>query len=203
VKQFRTPYFFRWIFHQRVWGFSHHDNSVYLTFDDGPTPNCTKWILDILDQHKVKATFFCVGENAKKHSELLELIVSKGHGIGNHTMHHEKGTKTKKTSYLESVEEASKHVDSNLFRPPYGRIPMPYAKALRKKYKIIMWTWLSYDYDPKVSPSDILNRAKDIKSGDILVLHDNNKSFKKLQEVLPELIVLLKKKGLQFATISA
>lgn len=202
MKQFRTPYFFRWIFHQRVWGFSRHDNAVYLTFDDGPTPECTNWILEILEKHNVKATFFCVGANAQEHVKLMELIVSKGHAVGNHTMHHEKGTKTNRTSYLESVEEASKHVDSTLFRPPYGRIPMPYTKAIRKKYTIIMWTWLSYDYDPSVSPSEILKRAKNIKAGDILVLHDNNKSFEKLQEVLPELIQLIKKKGLRFEAIS-
>lgn len=203
MKQFRTPYFFRWIFHQRIWGFSHKTNTVYITFDDGPTETCTPWILDLLAEKKIKATFFCVGSNVQKHPELLQRILSEGHSIGNHTMRHEKGTKTNKHAYISSVEEASALISSNLFRPPYGRIPMAYTRHLRKKYRIVMWTWLSYDYHPDVSAETILARARTIKPGDILVLHDNQKSFEKLQVVLPELLTLLEQKGLRCAPISA
>lgn len=203
MKQFRTPYFFRWIFHRRVWGFSRQNNTVYLTFDDGPTPECTHWILDRLAEKDIKATFFCVGANAKKYPELMDRMKREGHAIGNHTMRHEKGTQTHKIDYFRSIEEASEFVPSHLFRPPYGRIPMAYTKELRKNYQVIMWTWLSYDYHPEVSPEKILKRAQTIQSGDILVLHDNVKSFQKLKETLPELLLLIEKKGLTFATISA
>jgi len=203
LKQFRTPYFFRWLFHQRIWGFSRKDGIVYLTFDDGPTPECTHWILDTLSAHKVKATFFCVGANVVEHPKILERILNEGHAIGNHTMRHEKGTETTRSDYFKSIEDAAKVIPSNLFRPPYGRIPMAYTKNLRRKYKIIMWTWLSYDYHPEVSAETILKRAESIQPGDILVLHDNVKSFEKLKVVLPELLMLIENKGLKLAPISA
>ncbi len=203
MKQFRTPYFFRWIFHRRVWGFSRHNGTVYLTFDDGPTPECTHWILDQLAEKDIKATFFCVGSNAQKHPELMERIQSEGHAVGNHTMRHEKGTQTSKEAYFKSIEEAAEFIPSRLFRPPYGRIPMAFTKELRKKYDVIMWTWLSYDYHPDVSSQEILQRAESIKPGDILVLHDNVKSFEKLQETLPKLLQVIEKKGLKFAPISS
>ncbi|MCR9171788.1 MAG: polysaccharide deacetylase family protein [bacterium] len=176
---------------------------MYLTFDDGPTPECTRWILDQLAVKNIKATFFCVGSNAKEHPDLMKRLLEEGHAIGNHTMRHEKGTQTDKSTYFQSIEEAAKHVPSTLFRPPYGRIPMAYTKELRKKYKVIMWTWLSYDYHPEVSAETILKRAETIQSGDILVLHDNVKSFEKLKETLPELIDLIEQKGLNFSTIPA
>ncbi|PWL27331.1 MAG: polysaccharide deacetylase family protein [Fluviicola sp. XM-24bin1] len=202
MKQFRTPYFFRWIFHRRVWGFSRNSGIVYLTFDDGPTPECTNWIVDTLADKNIKATFFCVGANAQKHPELMERMQSEGHAIGNHTMRHEKGTKTSKKEYFESVAEAAEFIPSKLFRPPYGRIPMAFTKELRKKYDIIMWTWLSYDYHPEVSAAEILQRAQSIQSGDILVLHDNVKSFEKLKETLPQLLKIIEEKGLKFSVIS-
>lgn len=202
MKQFRTPYFFRWIFHRRVWGFSRNSGIVYLTFDDGPTPECTNWIVDTLADKNIKATFFCVGANAQKHPELMERMQSEGHAIGNHTMRHEKGTKTSKKEYFESVAEAAEFIPSKLFRPPYGRIPMAFTKELRKKYDIITWTWLSYDYHPEVSAAEILQRAQSIQSGDILVLHDNVKSFEKLKETLPQLLKIIEEKGLKFSVIS-
>lgn len=203
MKQFRTPYFFRWIFHRRVWGFSRKSGTVYLTFDDGPTAECTDWILNLLEGKNIKATFFCVGSNAQQHPELIQRIKDAGHVIGNHTMHHEKGTETSRKDYYKSVEEAAQYIPSKLFRPPYGRIPMSFTKDLRKNYQIIMWTWLSYDYHPEVPPAKILERAQTIQSGDILVLHDNVKSFKKLQETLPQLLDIIEQKGLEFAPISS
>jgi peptidoglycan/xylan/chitin deacetylase (PgdA/CDA1 family) len=203
VKQFRTPYVFRWLFHRRLWGFSNADKTVYLTFDDGPTPECTAWILNTLSQYNAKATFFCVGANVKEHPELLKRICDEGHAIGNHTMYHENGNKTSKQAYLKSIEDAAALIPSSLFRPPYGRIPMTYTKALRKKYTIVMWSWLSYDYHLEVDATTILERAQSIRAGDILVLHDNTKSFDKLKVVLPKLLGLLEKKGFELAPISA
>lgn len=202
IKYFKTPFFFKWIFHRRVWGFSSSDK-VYLTFDDGPTSDLTQWILDVLESENVKASFFCVGANAKKHPDLVKSIIDNGHAVGNHTMRHEKGTKTSKSGYLKSIEEAGEFIPSKLFRPPYGRLPMRYCKEIRKDYKIVMWTWLSYDYDVSVSIEKILKKAKKIKGGDILVVHDNLKSQERLKVILPELIQIVKSKGLQFEVISS
>lgn len=202
IKYFRTPSIFKWIFHRRVWGFSFSEN-VYLTFDDGPTNGLTKWILDFLESENVKATFFCVGGNAVKHPDLLKTILEQGHALGNHTMRHEKGTELSQTEYLKSIAEAGKVISSKLFRAPYGRLPMRYCKEIRKEYTIVMWTWLSYDYDAKVPVDKILKKAQKIKGGDIIVLHDNYKSADRLKEILPELIKLIKAKGLQFDIISA
>lgn len=201
--KFRTPYFFRWLFHRRIWGFSIREPKVYLTFDDGPTPECTEWILNILKEYHVVATFFCVGSNVEAHQELTRKILSEGHAIGNHTMHHEKGTETSKSEYFKSIDDASKVIDSTLFRPPYGRIPMTYTRELRKKYNIVMWTWLSYDYDKDVPVEKIIESCKTIKNGDILVLHDNKKSFERLKIILPEVLNHIKKRKLECSTISS
>ena len=202
IKYFKTPSIFKWIFHRRVWGFS-SSNKVYLTFDDGPTSDLTPWILDFLDSHKIKATFFCVGANVKSHPDLLSKILEKGHAVGNHTMRHEKGIHVSEEVYLSSIEEASNLIHSNLFRPPYGRLPMLYSKGIRAKYKIIMWSWLSYDYDSSVPTELIIEKAQKINGGDILVLHDNVKSQERLKYLLPELVAIIKLKGLEFEIVSA
>lgn len=203
MKRFRTPVFFRWIFHRRIWGFSSNDK-VCLTFDDGPTPELTSWILDTLDEYGVKATFFCVGSNVKEHPEIYSGILERGHQVGNHTMRHERGTKTDADIYLNSINEAAAFIDSDLFRPPYGRVPMTRTRKIRKNYKIVMWSWLSYDFDNDVTVEEILESAKnDIKAGDILVVHDNEKVTDRIKQLLPELIKIVKDKGLGFSVISA
>lgn len=198
---FKTPYIFRWIFPRKVWGVS-SSNKVYLTFDDGPTTNLTSWILNELEKENIKATFFCVGENAKHYPQLMDEMKSKGHVVGNHTMRHENGNKTSKQDYLKSIEEAELFTSKTLFRPPYGRLPINYIKPIRKKYKIIMWSWLSYDYDQKVSEEKIIAKANKIKAGDILVLHDNLKVENRLKIILPQIIKIVKEKGLQFEVIN-
>lgn len=203
MTKFRTPYLFRWIFHRRIWGFSIKEPCVYLTFDDGPTPECTEWILEILKQHNAVATFFCVGSNVQKYPELAEKLHRDGHAIANHTMRHEKGTQTKREAYFESISEAATLIDSKVFRPPYGRIPMTYTRDLRKDYKVIMWTWLSYDFDKSVPIEKILKSAESIRNGDILVLHDNAKSFERLKVILPEVLKIIDRKNLRYATIDA
>lgn len=201
---FKTPHLVRWLFPRRVWSFSSADNQVYLTFDDGPNREITEWILDLLDEKQVKATFFCVGMNAKENPALIDRIVGSGHAIGNHTMQHDKNTEVSSDAYLHSIEKAAEYIPSELFRPPYGRLTMRDARKIKKRYKIIMWTWLSYDFDEKVSAKEILENAKQkIKAGDILVLHDNIKSSSRLKEFLPELIEIVHQKGLCFSPISA
>jgi peptidoglycan/xylan/chitin deacetylase (PgdA/CDA1 family) len=199
---FRTPWIARKVFSGRTWGFSSSD-AVYLTFDDGPTKALTPWILEVLAREEIKASFFCVGENARKHPELMEQMRAAGHQIGNHTMRHEKGTQTSFEAYKKSIDEAAAYTSTQLFRPPYGRMPAHFTRKLRTQYRIIMWSWLSYDYDPNVSVEQILQSAESIKAGDILVFHDNVKVEERLHVLLPALIHILKAKGLRFALISA
>jgi len=188
---------------RRTWGFS-SINTIYLTFDDGPTEELTQSILAILKEKEVKATFFCVGANAKRYPELMSKIIQEGHCVGNHTMRHEHAGKTSKKAYLASIDEARNYIDSNLFRPPYGRLPISYVRSIKKNYEIIMWSWLSYDFDVDVTAACILEKAKNqIKPGHILVLHDNLKVKEKLEFFLPKLIDDLKKRGLDFDVISA
>lgn len=202
IKLFKTPSFIRWLVPRRTWGFSSSD-TVYLTFDDGPTEALTETILDILNEKEVKATFFCVGANAKKHPQLMVKMINEGHVIGNHTMRHENGNRTSKQAYLDSIEEASEFIDSKLFRPPYGRLPITFVRSIKKDYDIIMWSWLSYDFDENVTVESILAKGKEqIKPGNILVLHDNAKVKEKIKVLLPQLIEDLKMRGLKFGVIS-
>jgi len=201
MKLFRTPRFFRILFPNKTWGFSFASDSVYLTFDDGPDPDLTAWVLDFLKEKGVKATFFCVGENVKKEPELFKRIMDEGHSVGNHSMKHEKGTKTAFEDYISSVQQASVLIPGDLFRPPYGRITLKQTKFLKKKYRIIMWNWLSYDFDRSVQIDTILEKAKEIKSGDIIVLHDNPKTGDRLKLILPKLVEIIESKGLNFQSI--
>ena len=202
MKLFKTPRFFRTIFPNKTWGFSRINNAVYLTFDDGPDPVVTTWVLDLLKENEIKATFFCVGENVQKNPDIYKRIVTEGHAVGNHSMNHIKGIKSSVTEYLHSVDEAGKFIDSKLFRPPYGRISIRQTKHIKKRYKIIMWSWLSYDFDRTVPIKTVLEKAeRQIKAGDILVFHDNPKTMDRLQELLPSIIQMINKKGLNFYRI--
>ncbi len=192
----------RWIFRKRLWRVR-DSQEVFLTFDDGPTPALTRKLLSVLKRENVRATFFCVGENARVYPEILQEIADHGHRLGNHTMRHEKGSKTTREDYLKSVEEAAEFIDSDLFRPPYGRLPVNHSRPIRKKYTIVMWSWLSYDFDPDVPLQTIKTRAQSIRGGDILVLHDNEKVGDRVMDLLPEIIQIVKGKGLKFATLSA
>jgi peptidoglycan/xylan/chitin deacetylase (PgdA/CDA1 family) len=179
------------------------ENSVYLTFDDGPDPEITPWVLDLLKKENIKATFFCVGENVKKYPEIYERIQLEGHSVGNHSMQHLKGISVPTKKYVASVHEAADWIDSDLFRPPYGRISLLQTYRLKKKFRIIMWTWLSYDFDPKVPIDSILTNAqRNLVSGDILVVHDNRKTADRLKILLPQLIAVIQSKGLNFQPIA-
>ncbi len=199
---FKTPRFFKWIFPRRTWGFSRSINAVYLTFDDGPTPEITPWILDFLNDKKIKATFFCVGSNIIKYPDLYHRILAEGHKVGNHTMNHEKSKNVAFKEYKDSILRTELLVKNNLFRPPYGRLNSIKANVLSKHYKIIMWSWLSYDYDYSVPITSILEKAKEqIKAGDIIVLHDNIKVKTRIKEILPDLIIIIEEKKLSFSLV--
>lgn len=203
IKLFKPPRFLRLIYSKRTWGLSLSTPAVYLTFDDGPHPDITPWVLDELNKYQIKAHFFCVGENVRRYPELYQRILNEGHRVGNHTMRHENASKTNSFLYLKSIEEASAWIKSPLFRPPYGRLSPRLAREISKKYRIVMWSWLSYDFDPDVSVEEILEKAdKQIKAGDVLVLHDNVKIADKQKQLLPQLLTLLNQKGYQFVLLS-
>lgn len=204
MKFFRVPKFVRLIFSKRIWGFSCNENSVYLTFDDGPHPDITPFVLDELKKYNAKATFFCVGNNVLKYPLLYQRILEEGHQVGNHTYYHEKSSNVPFSDYKKSIVKAAEFINTNLFRPPYGRLNLFKARSISKNYKIVMWTWLSYDYDNNVSIEKILSRAKkEITKGDIIVLHDNPKIADRQKIILPLILQLLTTKGFNLDIINS
>ena len=202
MRFFSSPRLIQLLFPNWIWK-GPEKNVVYLTFDDGPTPESTPYILGLLKKHDIKASFFCLGEQALKSPELIQQIVGDGHSIGNHTMHHENGWKTKSETYLESIVQSAALIDSKLFRPPYGKVRLSQSKKIRELgYKIILWTWMSYDFDKSISAREIISKSRKIKGGDILVFHDNVKANEITKEVLPSLINSIIKQGYRFKTLS-
>ncbi len=191
------------LFSNYVWEIPNNENKVYLTFDDGPTPEITEWTLNQLKEFNAKATFFCIGDNVRKYPEIFQKVINEGHSIGNHTFNHLNGWKTNTSDYIENVKlYETEHCKLNtehckLFRPPYGKIKPSQSKILRKfGYKIIMWDIISYDFDNTISKEKCLeNVLKNVKSGSIIVFHDSKKAFTNLEYVLPRTLEFLKKKG--------
>ncbi|MDG1439635.1 MAG: polysaccharide deacetylase family protein [Flavobacteriales bacterium] len=198
----KTPTIFKRLFPKIVWNFSEKEQKVFLTFDDGPSTNVTDSILTILEQEKVRATFFCIGKNVKKNPELADKILKKGHSIGNHSMTHVNGWRTRKNSYLRNINDASEYINSNLFRPPFGRFNLYSLDQILKKYKLVMWDVLSGDFDEKIEEKAVINNViKNVANGSIIVFHDNNKSKEKTLSVLIKTIKKLKEKGFSFEAI--
>lgn len=165
---------------------------AYLTFDDGPIPETTPYILDTLKKYGVKATFFCVGENVKKYPDLYQRIIEEGHFVGNHTFNHLKGWKTPLKQYVDNVDECAKYVSSNLFRPPYGKMTFGQYRALKDRFQLIYWDVITPDYDVNVSSQYCHGIVmKETRPGSIIVLHDNLKAKNKLPELLPGIIEFL------------
>lgn len=175
---------------------------IYLTFDDGPVPEVTPLVLDLLDQNKLKATFFCVGENVQKHPEIYADILQRGHKTGNHTFNHLKGYSYSKEEYVENVKLAAEHIDSKLFRPPYGRITFRQRRALRKEYEIIMWDLITRDYNRNLSTEQILQDIKSYtRNGSIVVFHDSIKAKNNVLNVLPLAVEWWKSEGYEFGVL--
>lgn len=195
------------MFSNFVWGIPNNENSVYLTFDDGPTPEITQWTLLQLKKYNAKATFFCIGNNVEKHPELFNTIIQEGHAIGNHTYNHLNGWKTETETYIKNAKQCEirisnqqseiNNLKSKLFRPPYGKIKSKQAKKLMELgYKIIMWDVLSADFDSSITPEKCLNNViSNVQSGSIIVFHDSVKGFKNLEYVLPKTLEFLKQNG--------
>jgi peptidoglycan-N-acetylglucosamine deacetylase len=186
-----------------IWDLEGPGKTIYLTFDDGPHPLTTPWLLDVLDQYQAKATFFCLGKNVADHPALFEEIIRRGHSVGNHGMHHLKGFETPCETYLDDVHAAQKYIPGNLFRPAYGKITRGQFKAIKQLgYRVVFWSVMPYDFDAAFDPGKRLNiTRKKTAPGSILVFHDSEKAFPQLKPELPKLLEEWKASGYRFEKI--
>lgn len=197
-----TPQIIQSLFPRFTWRTPSDEKVVHLTFDDGPIPEVTPWVLEQLDRYDAKATFFCVGHNVEKHPEVYEQVVEAGHLTGNHTYNHLDGWSTDNIAYFHNIRKAARMVNSNLFRPPYGRILPSQAQFLKRHYQVVLWDVLSGDFDPELSPEDCLNNVlRHVRPGSIVVFHDSLKSMKTLQVVLPRVLAHLDALGYRFEVV--
>jgi peptidoglycan/xylan/chitin deacetylase (PgdA/CDA1 family) len=181
------------LFPKWTWDIPNTKKVVYLTFDDGPTPEVTQWVLEELNKHHFKATFFCIGDNIGKYPEIFKKIISEGHAIGNHTFNHLNGWKTSTQNYIDNTQLCQELIDNNgntnskIFRPPYGKIKTAQSRALLKMgYKIVMWDVLSADFDGNITNQKCVNNViMNLQPGSIIVFHDSVKAFEKLKYALP------------------
>ena len=199
----KTNWLVKRIFPKYIWSIPNNEKKVFLTFDDGPTPEITEWVLAELRNYNAKATFFCIGDNIRKYPAIFQKVLAENHSIGNHTFNHLKGWKTPTEDYIENAKLCQSEIENqkseirNLFRPPYGKIKLSQARKLRKLgYKIIMWDVISFDFDQTLSKEKCLeNVLQNIESGSIIVFHDSKKAWKNLEYVLPKTLKFLNEKG--------
>lgn len=200
----KTPRLLKWLYPGLIWNESPEEKCIYLTFDDGPIPIVTPWVLKTLKKFEASATFFCIGDNVRKHPEIFEQLKADGHAIGNHTFHHVNGWKQSSEDYWQEFLQCDAYTRSDLFRPPYGRIKRSQIARLKKErpdLKIIMWDVLSHDYLPGLKPENCLEAVlKNTSNGAIVVFHDSLKAWERLEYVLPRALEYWTKKGYQFKT---
>ena len=194
--------YLRWLYPRALWRMDRREKAVYLTFDDGPIPQSTPFILETLRRLSVKATFFMVGDNVRKYPGLYEQIVSEGHQVGNHTHNHISGFMHTLREYSFNVEKANAYIRSPLFRPPHGWMRLAQYALLSRKYKVVMWDLVTRDYSKWLTAEDVVNNVKRYaRPGSIITFHDSLKSIGKLQTALPESITWLREQGYEFKTI--
>jgi len=198
----QVPDLLRPLLGKLTWRRDSSSKVIYITFDDGPVPEVTPLVLDLLDKHNIKATFFCVGDNVRKHPEVYAEVLRRGHKTGNHTFNHIKGFSFSEEEYVANVEKAAEYIDSELFRPPYGRIKRSQLKRLQSKYEIIMWDLITYDYDRKLSKESILRNIKHYsRNGSIIVFHDSIKAKDNMLAVLPMAIEYWNSQGYTYGVL--
>ena len=201
----KTPWLLKKLYPKLVWDAGNTSRCIYLTFDDGPIPIVTPFVLNILKQYNARATFFCIGDNVRKHPDVFEQVKAEGHAIGNHTYNHLKGWDTPDETYLENFLKADELLDTELFRPPYGRAKKSQVKLLQNAkpgLKVIMWNVLSADFDPGVTPEKCLdNVIKNTRSGDIVLFHDSLKAEERMEYALPRALEYWSKKGYEFKAL--
>ena len=196
------PDVFRPFMGKLLWRKSSSEKVIYLTFDDGPVPEVTPLVLDLLDEYNLKATFFCVGENVEKYPGIYNEVLKRGHRTGNHTYNHLKGVSVSTDEYVANVEKAALSIESNLFRPPYGRLKSKQRKALKAGYEIVMWDVITHDYNSNLSPITIMQNIKRYsRNGSLVVFHDSVKAERNMLTVLPLAIEYWNSKGYRFETL--
>jgi peptidoglycan-N-acetylglucosamine deacetylase len=202
----KTPGWLKKLYPHCLWDMENKEKVLYLSFDDGPHPTITPFVLDELKKYNAKATFFCIGDNVVKYPDVYKRLLDEGHSAGNHTQHHVNGWKIADEIYLQEIQEAGRHIDSILFRPPYGRIKRSQIKQLMLSgmvdTKIVMWNILAGDWDPDLQPEKCYKRIKaKISSGDIIVFHDSEKAWDRMSYTLPLVLEEYSKQGYNFNVI--
>ena len=200
-----SPFWLRWFYPTLTWHKNRKEKIIFLTFDDGPIPLVTPFVLNTLKKFNAEATFFCIGENIDKHPEVFADVIEAGHKVGNHTYNHLKGWNFKDNEYLDNIKKCAQHTGIQLFRPPYGRIKKSQIKALyllNPEVEIVMWDVLSGDFDQSITAEDCINNVlKNVKNGSIIVFHDSLKAFGRLEKSLPIILEKLSKRGYTFKSL--
>ena len=195
----QVPGFVRNLFPKALWRMNPDEKAVYLTFDDGPIPVVTPWVVDLLGHYGIKATFFMVGDNVRKHPKEFKQVIDAGHSVGNHTFNHLKGLFTDTREYIENVEKADALIHSNLFRPPHGMLRRSQYKELSKRYQFVMWDLVTRDYSKRMNGEEVLaNVKKYVRNGSIITFHDSLRSEENLKYALPRAIEWLLEQGYEF-----
>ncbi len=191
--------FLRWIYPKALWRMERREKVVYVTFDDGPIPEATPFVLDTLDRFGIKATFFMVGDNVRKHPDIYRMVVERGHRIGNHTFNHIGGFRYLTTNYLANTDKANELLQTNLFRPPHGWMRWLQYNALARCYRIVMWDVVTRDYSKRITAEQVVENVKRyVRNGSIITFHDSLKSIEKLKTALPESLQWLREQGYEF-----
>ena len=195
----RTPSFLRRLYPQALWRKETDKKTIYLTFDDGPIPEITPWVLDVLKGFDIKATFFCVGDNVHKYPEIFGRMVSEGHSVGNHTFNHIPGSQWDYETFIDNVDKADKYIGSHLFRPPHGHLTYGQYKRLKERYQIVMWDVITRDYNVTLRPEKVLDIVKRYaRNGSLIVFHDSLKAERNMKYAMPRAVEWLLGRGFSF-----
>lgn len=198
----QPPQLVRALYPGVLWRMNPHEKKVYLTFDDGPIPEITPWVLDLLDKYNIKATFFLVGDNVRKHPQEFQMLLDRGHRVGNHTFNHIRGFEYHTRNYLANTDKADALIKSDLFRPPHGHMRMKQYYVLRKKYRIVMWDLVTRDYSNKLNGKQVFAKVKKyVRNGSIITFHDSLKAEANMKYALPRSIEWLIEQGYTFGTL--
>ncbi len=202
LRLIKSPKILQCLFADFIWKIDTDEKVIYLTFDDGPHPVITPWIINLMNQYDAKGTFFLIGDAVSRNPDLYQLYKTNGHLVGNHTYRHIKGWQSRKKNYLKEITQCAEVVESSLFRPPYGQINLQGIREIKKQYKVVMWDVLSWDFDNETSSeiclSNVINYSKE---GSIVVFHENEKSMKNIMYALPKVLEHFTKLGYQFKVI--